>query len=360
MGAAAALWGVTDCCEAQLVQAARRGDKAAFGQLLARHLPLAQRLAERVLHEPERARDAAQEAAVLALVGLDRLLAPERFGAWLGGIALNVARRSVRRAQAVTGLPDDIVDPAPGPEEAAAAALLGETVRAAVADLAPGQRDAVYLFYLQGLTHREVAAELDISVGAVKARLHQGRAALATLLEAERFEERDMTESVNLANVVIDGVRRGDEGRPGRRSHVVKLREIDGGRLLFIWIGEAEAIYLALALESVQMPRPGPYQFAATLLDGTGSNVQEVRISRLEGSIYYAAAVLDGPSGRRTVDARPSDVLNLAALTGVPIRVETGLFTEPEQFDWPERYSVGMTEVVADARAMMTRPRDID
>jgi len=45
-----------------------------------------------------------------------------------------------------------------------------------IAALADGQQDAVRLFYLQGLSHREVAEELGISVGAVKARLHQARA----------------------------------------------------------------------------------------------------------------------------------------------------------------------------------------
>ena len=54
---------------------------------------------------------------------------------------------------------------------------LARRVRDAVTALPSGQRDAVLLFYLQGLSHREVAAEPGISAGAVKARLHQARAA---------------------------------------------------------------------------------------------------------------------------------------------------------------------------------------
>jgi RNA polymerase sigma-70 factor (ECF subfamily) len=67
----------------------------------------------------------------------------------------------------------------PDPAEAAEAADTAARVREAIGSLADGQRHAVHLFYLQGLSHREVAEELGISVGAVKARLHQARAALA-------------------------------------------------------------------------------------------------------------------------------------------------------------------------------------
>jgi RNA polymerase sigma factor (sigma-70 family) len=145
--------GETD--DAPLVQAARQGDKAAFGELISRHVRTAEALAGRVLQDRDLARDAVQEAVVLALIGLDRLHAPDRFGAWLAGIALNVARRWVRRSVAHSVQPQqDGPDPGPGPDEEAERALLRERVHRAVAGLAPGQRNAVYLFYLQGLTHR--------------------------------------------------------------------------------------------------------------------------------------------------------------------------------------------------------------
>ncbi len=347
--------------DAALVSAARRGEKAAFGELLARHLRLAESLARRFLGDRDLARDAAQEAAVLALVSLDRLAAPERFGAWLGGIALNVARRWSRRETRISAAPAVALDPGPSPEEAAETALLREKVRLAVAQLAPGQRDAVYLFYLSGLTHREVAGELGISVGAVKARLHQGRGALTKLLATEMAGRSTMsTEDEEFVPVAIETVLRRDHGLPERRNHVVVLREIDGERRLTIWIGKHEAVALALTLESEQMPRPMAYQFALSLLDGTGTTVQEVRICRLDGAIYYAVAVLNGPDGLRRVDARPSDVLNLAALTGAPVSVESRLFQPSSESAWPEGYSTGMAEIIADERANAIPPRQRD
>jgi RNA polymerase sigma factor (sigma-70 family) len=127
------------------------------------------RLAARI----QRARDAAQEATVAAMTNLDRLRSPERFGAWFCGIALNVARRWLRQLRLESlGLREERASESPGPAEMAEIAEIAARVRGAIAALPDGQRDAVLLFYLQGLNHREVAAELGISIGAVKSRLH--------------------------------------------------------------------------------------------------------------------------------------------------------------------------------------------
>jgi RNA polymerase sigma factor (sigma-70 family) len=62
---------------------------------------------------------------------------------------------------------------------------LAATVRLMVAELPPGQRRAVELFYLGDLTLAETAGALGIEVGTVKARLHKVRLALR-----RRFESR--------------------------------------------------------------------------------------------------------------------------------------------------------------------------
>src|SRR6185437_7358254 len=154
-----------------------------MAELLRRHGDTAVALAARVLGSADLARDAAQEAAVAAMTDLGRLRSPDRFGAWFCGITLNVARRWLRQLRPeVAGLIADLLAAGPDPAEAAEAADTAARVREAIGSLADGQRHAVHLFYLQGLSHREVAAELGISVGAVKARLHQARAALAPRL----------------------------------------------------------------------------------------------------------------------------------------------------------------------------------
>jgi bifunctional DNase/RNase len=243
-----------------------------------------------------------------------------------------------------------------------------------VAQLADGQRDAVLLFYLQGLTHREVAAELAISVGAVKARLHQARAALTPALvplasgparisqavPITRRKEPVMTTTAGgpaWAEVSVTDIRYSDDRNPLNRTHVMVLTERDGPRRLPIWVGPVEATGLALSLQAVEMPRPMTYQMAAGLLDACGSRVSEVRITRLAGEVFYAVVVVDGPAGQREIDARPSDAVNLALVTGAPILADGALLDDPRagrRKEWQDLPN-GTAALAAEARAWLQR-----
>jgi RNA polymerase sigma factor (sigma-70 family) len=305
-----------------------------MGELLSRHWDTAVFLAARVLGSADLARDAAQEAAIAAMTDLARLRIPERFGSWFCGITLNVARRWRRQLRAeVAGMADDVATAAPGPAAAAETADLAMRVRRAVSALPNGQRDAVWLFYLQGLSHREVAAELNVSVGAVKARLHQARAALAPkltgILEVREGVAMGTDERTIWTEVAVTEIRRTEGENP---LHVMVLREGSGDRGIPLWIGPAEAASLALAMESVETPRPFTARLAASLVAAAGARIEEVRVTRLIDSVFYATVVVRGPDGLAEVDARPSDAVNLAVAAGVPIRVDDRLFAavQPE------------------------------
>src|ERR1700704_6414694 len=82
--------GVLD--DQQLVRAARSGDSVAFARLVNHHYPALLASCRRMLADLDMARDAAQEATLRAMLGLDRLRDDTRFGAWLVGIGLNVCR----------------------------------------------------------------------------------------------------------------------------------------------------------------------------------------------------------------------------------------------------------------------------
>jgi bifunctional DNase/RNase len=191
-----------------------------------------------------------------------------------------------------------------------------------VEQLPPGQRDAVVLFYFSGLTQRGMAVLLGTEVGAVKARLHKARKSLRQRLWSAWKEEEMGT--VQQAGMVWmrpgDVLRLPSEGdRPP--EFVIMLEEVDGRRRLPIWVGQSEATWLAMALEEVELPRPGPYATATGLLSGLDCRVREVRIERLVESTYYAVIVAEREGSVTSVDARPSDALNLAVLTGSPILV---------------------------------------
>lgn len=321
--------------DAELVAAALGGDKDAFGLLVDRHRPMVLSLATRLLGDSSQAADAIQEAALAALVGLERLRSPQRFGAWYAGIALNIARRSLR-AVVADPLDDDCPDNRLGPEEQAEAAEGARRVREAVAGLADGQREAVLAFYWQGLTHAEAAAELGITAGAVKARLHQARNALkprlAPNIEANKEVPAMPTKpEPTWVEMDIVEVRRSeaDGADPFLRAHAVVLHERGGNRRLPIYVGPAEAIALSCSLEAFEMPRPMTYQLAASLIAAAGSRLKDVRITRLAESTFYAVVDLEGPTGVAEVDARPSDALNLAVISAAPVLVDAGVLADP-------------------------------
>jgi RNA polymerase sigma factor (sigma-70 family) len=340
--------------DAELVADALLGGKEPYAELVTRYWDTAVLLAARVLGSAELARDAAQEATVSAMTGLDRLRAPDRFGAWYCGIALNVARHWLRQLRSEsTGLPADQASDAPGPADLAEIADLAGRVRLAITTLPRGQRDAVLLFYLQGLSHREVAAELGISAGAVKARLHQARAALAPRLSQLADEPKgtavSITDASDWIDVSVAHVRRtDDEPQP---KHVMLLQETGGTRQLPIWIGRAEATAMALSLESAEQPRPMTYQLTARILQAAGSPLREVRITRLTTSVFYATVIVDGQHGLHEVDARPSDAVNLALVASVPIRIDARLLGEAQTARSADAlaYPTGTAELAAEA-----------
>jgi RNA polymerase sigma factor (sigma-70 family) len=319
--------------DADLVQAALDGDKESLGVLIQRHWPTAIFLASKVLGSPELARDAAQEAAIAVLIGLGRLRSPDRFGAWFCGITLNVSRRWLRqRGRELPGIAPDQASDLPGPAEAAEAADIAARVRTAIDSLAGGQAAAVRLFYLQGLSHREVAAELRISPGAVKARLHQARAALAVKLapaiditEGDTMTTTEPASQPTWLDATVTEIRLAP-GQDEAGHHIMVLSAANERLTLPIWIGGAEATALALTLESAEMPRPFTYQLATDLVAASGARIEEVRITRLVPPVFYATVLVSGAAGSHEVDARPSDAVNLALVNGAPIRVERALF----------------------------------
>ena len=163
--------------DAELVRAARRGDKKAFVEIVARHQAMVCGVALGILGDFAASEDAGQEAFLTAWRKLHELREPERLRAWLAQIARNAALGQLRRTRGHESLDDALTlpDESHAPDEAAANEEEATMVRASLAKLPETYRLPLVLFYRDGQSVRGVAETLGISEDAVKQRLARGR-----------------------------------------------------------------------------------------------------------------------------------------------------------------------------------------
>lgn len=328
--------------DSELVASTLRGDRAPFGELIDRHRPKALALARRLLRDPVEAEDVVQEALLQTYLCLGELREPARFGAWLCGIAVNLAKmrlrapaRSFASLEELTGgrrvPPGLLASPDPSPEQAAEAAELLGLVRTAIDVLPDGRREVVLLHYVDGLSCQEIGALLGRSTGAVRVRLHRARAELRERLRTAhpafetpvaaappRSKEEAMIE-VTTEDVVVRSLP--DEDLTGK-SRIVLLRERDGDRTLPIWVGASEGDALALQLGGAETPRPMTVDLAVRMLELSEARIERVAISSLRENTFYGVVSLRAGDRSHEVDARPSDALNLALRVGAPVVVD--------------------------------------
>src|ERR1700685_2201904 len=103
---------------------------------------------------------------------------------------------------------------------------------------------------------------------------------------------------------------------------VLLLQETDGeGRTLPIFIGNPEATAIAYAIQGVEMPRPLTHDLMKDMLSALEIKVEQVLITELRSSTYFAELHLSRGEGRTVVSSRPSDAVAVAVRTETPIFV---------------------------------------
>jgi RNA polymerase sigma-70 factor (ECF subfamily) len=171
---------------AELVIAARDGDRYAFGQLVERYQGSIYALAMRRLGNACDAEELRQEVFVHALQKLHQLKEPACFGSWLRQIARRMAiNRMVRRKPVIATEPstlDATVEDVRTPLTEALANERARAVRAGLARLRPLDRETLEAFYVRGQSLIEMADEFDAPIGTIKRRLHVARKRLASEL----------------------------------------------------------------------------------------------------------------------------------------------------------------------------------
>ncbi len=172
----------TDLEDQQLLKALAAGDRSAFERLLDRHEAAVMRLLRALLPE-EAAEDGFQETFLSVFRNAGGFQGRSSVRTWILSIARNAAWRHYRRR---SGEPRDLLsleelglaagwggadDPAAALERQERRRLLEKALEA----LPPPDRELIVLRELEQVPVREIAAMLDIGVGATKSRLHRAR-----------------------------------------------------------------------------------------------------------------------------------------------------------------------------------------
>ena len=169
--------------DASLVNAARDGDRSAFGRLYDRYAHMVHGiLLARV--PPVEVDDLVQDVFLLALRQLHTLRDTAAFGGWLAMIARNRANDYYRRRSEAVELTQEAVEKLPGGSQADAEAV---TILAAIQTLPEAYRETLILRLVEGMTGPEIAARTGLTAGSVRVNLHRGMEQLRALLAESKL-----------------------------------------------------------------------------------------------------------------------------------------------------------------------------
>ena len=162
--------------DAQLVEAARRGDRTSFGRLYDRYARMVHGilLAKVPLREVD---DMVHDAFLQALRQLHTLRDVTRFGAWLAAITRNRANDYHRQAVDEVELPESLSEDQRTGTTAGGAHHQDEEATfllAAIRELPETYREPLLLRLVEGMTGPEIAARTGLTPGSVRVNLHRG------------------------------------------------------------------------------------------------------------------------------------------------------------------------------------------
>lgn len=174
--------------EARTVQAARLGDRLAFGRLVEAYQRPVYGLAYRMLGQAAEAEDAAQESFLKAYRALGSYDPARSFATWLLSITAHHCIDRIRRRrpepQSIDDLPPwrGIAAKVPDPEGSALDADRADWISGLLGRLSEADRLVLVLRYWHDLGYLEIAELLQTSEAAVKSRLHRARRQMAEMM----------------------------------------------------------------------------------------------------------------------------------------------------------------------------------
>jgi RNA polymerase sigma-70 factor (ECF subfamily) len=174
------------------VDAARQGDKQAFGLLVQAYERPIFNLTYRMLGSAEEAEDAAQETFLRAYSRLNQYDPAMKFSTWLFSIANHHCIDRLRKRRVTYISIDDnpvlenMESELPHPESQAVDMEQAQAMQGLVAQLDPDYRTPLVLRYWEELSYEEIATSLNMTVAAVKSRLFRARQQLMALYQKQQ------------------------------------------------------------------------------------------------------------------------------------------------------------------------------
>jgi RNA polymerase sigma-70 factor (ECF subfamily) len=160
-----------------------RGDREAFSSLARDGADRCYALAYRILRDPHRAQDAAQQALIAAWRDLPTLRDPSRFDAWLHRLVVNACYTEARSERRWASKVRLITTDNPSTPDPASSVADREDLEHAFRRLTPEQRAVVVLHHHLGYPLTEIAATLGIPEGTARSRLHYAVRQLRSALD---------------------------------------------------------------------------------------------------------------------------------------------------------------------------------
>ncbi len=179
--------------ESQTIQAAQKGDLAAFNRLVMAYQGLAYNVAWRLMGNADAAADSTQEAFIKAFKSIKQYRGGGSFKSWLLRIVSNTCYDQLRynKRRPSESLEDDdfdsdyaphLIDYAERPEEGVQRRELGDMLQRAIAQLPPEQRLVLILSDVEGFSYQEIVQTTELALGTVKSRLNRARRKLRDIL----------------------------------------------------------------------------------------------------------------------------------------------------------------------------------
>ncbi|HZQ46343.1 MAG TPA: sigma-70 family RNA polymerase sigma factor [Verrucomicrobiae bacterium] len=184
--------------DAELMLRAKRGDDAAFAELVDKYKQPVMNLSYRILRDATEAEDLAQNAFVQAYKSAERYTASAKFSTWLFTIARNLCLNEIRRRSRhpadsleAGGSGDSDEQPARQyedvkttlPTDSLLQAELQQKIEQALAELPEPQRTAILLCRRDDMSYEDIAAVVGCSLSATKSLIHRGRETLKEKLK---------------------------------------------------------------------------------------------------------------------------------------------------------------------------------